>query len=220
MLQSKQRLLELNAKLAETLIDKGVTATADETTTALVNKVANITSGDDSILRGLIQRNLTAIDIPDGVTKIGDYAFNRFHSLKSIKIPNSVVIIGGSAFYNCGGLESVTIPERVNQILSSAFYGCPSLKNLTIASNNISILNSVFVGCNALEYVYLPFNFNNNLNLSASTLYTRETLVNILIAYADRTGKTALTLTIGVKNIEKLTADDIAIATIKNITLA
>lgn len=49
MLQSKQRLLELNAKLAETLISKGVTATADETTTALIDKVANI-SGSDKLI--------------------------------------------------------------------------------------------------------------------------------------------------------------------------
>ena len=44
MLQSRARLLELNAKLAETLKSKGVEATADETTTALINKVANISS--------------------------------------------------------------------------------------------------------------------------------------------------------------------------------
>lgn len=49
MLQSKQRLLELNAKLAETLISKGVTATADETTTALIDKVKNI-SGSDKLV--------------------------------------------------------------------------------------------------------------------------------------------------------------------------
>ena len=44
MSQSKQRLLELNSRLAQTLTDKGVEATADETTTALVNKVADISS--------------------------------------------------------------------------------------------------------------------------------------------------------------------------------
>lgn len=44
MLQSKQRLLELNAKLAEILTSKDVTATADETTTALINKVDWITT--------------------------------------------------------------------------------------------------------------------------------------------------------------------------------
>lgn len=49
MLQSKQRLLELNAKLAETLTSKGVTATADETTTALIDKVKNI-SGSEKLI--------------------------------------------------------------------------------------------------------------------------------------------------------------------------
>lgn len=48
-MSSKQRLLELNARLAQNLTDKGVEATADETTTALVNKVADIqTDGADS----------------------------------------------------------------------------------------------------------------------------------------------------------------------------
>lgn len=46
MLQSKQRLLQLNAKLAETLTDKGVTATGDETTTALIDKVKNISGAN------------------------------------------------------------------------------------------------------------------------------------------------------------------------------
>ena len=46
MLQSKQRVLELNAKLAETLTDKGVIATTDETTTALIDKVKNISGAN------------------------------------------------------------------------------------------------------------------------------------------------------------------------------
>lgn len=46
MLQSKARLLELNAKLAETLTSKGITATGDETTTALIDKVKNISGAN------------------------------------------------------------------------------------------------------------------------------------------------------------------------------
>lgn len=48
MLQSKERLLELNSKLAQTLTEKGVEATTDETTTSLVDKVAEI-SGDGGL---------------------------------------------------------------------------------------------------------------------------------------------------------------------------
>lgn len=42
MSQSKRRLLELNARLAQNLTDKDVEATADETTTTLVDKVVDI----------------------------------------------------------------------------------------------------------------------------------------------------------------------------------
>lgn len=197
MLQSKARLLELNSKLAETLTSKGVMATGDETTTALVNKVADITSGDDTMLKGLIQRDLTEIVIPDGVT-----------------------VIGGSSFYQCTKLESVTISGSVVSVGSLAFGYCSSLKNLTILSKIRNIMDSAFRYCNALEYVYLPFNFNCNLNLSASTLYSRETILQWLNALADRTGQTAYKLTIEATNLAKLTEEDILIATNKNWTLA
>ena len=199
MLQSKQRLLELNAKLAEMLTSKGVTATADETTTALVNKVADITdSGDDSILRGLIQRDLTEITIPNGVTSIDDYAF-----------------------LSCKNLISVTIANGVTNIKFAAFRYCSSLTNITIPSSVTSIGSNALQSCSALEQVTLGDGFNcNKLDLSASTLYSRETILQWLNALADRTGQTAYTLTIRATNLAKLTEDDILIATNKNWTLA
>lgn len=48
MRKAKKRTLQLNAQLAQTLTEKGVEATADETTTALVDKVAEISAGSDS----------------------------------------------------------------------------------------------------------------------------------------------------------------------------
>lgn len=221
MLQSKARLLELNAKLAETLTSKGVTATAEETTTALVNKVADITSGDDSLLRGLIQRDLTEIVIPVGTTKIGDNAFKSCFNLKSITIPNSVTSIGIASLQQLN-FSSITIPDSVKSIGAGAFYGCRYLKEVIILSKKINKLSdSIFELCNALKYVYLPDDFNSNgLNLSSSTLYSRETIVSWLNALADRTGRTAYKLTIGATNLAKLTEEDILIATNKNWTLA
>lgn len=244
MLQSKQRLLELNAKLAETLTSKGVTATADETTTALVNKVGDITSGDDNVLRGLIQRNLTEIVIPDGVTTIGNYAFSNYHILKNIILSDTVNSIGSSAFYynnnlksitlsknltlisdrafrDCRSLTEINIISKIAKILDYAFQGCVSLEKINLPQTLGAISSTAFINCTKLQFVTLGDGFNaNNLDLSASTLYTRETILQWLNAIADRTGQTAYKLTIGATNLAKLTEEDILIATNKNWTLA
>ena len=43
-------------------------------------------------------KSFTNISIPDGVTNIGDKAFEDCKSLVSINIPNSVTNIGDNAF--------------------------------------------------------------------------------------------------------------------------
>ena len=49
----------------------------------------------------------TEITIPEGVTRIGDYAFSGCSSLTSITIPNSVTSIGESVFSNCNNLKTI-----------------------------------------------------------------------------------------------------------------
>lgn len=64
------------------------------------------------------------------------------------------------------------------------------------------------------------FGMKVNFNIRYSTQFDREALVEIINNCADLTGETAQTLTMGSTNLAKLTADDIAIATAKNWTLA
>ena len=242
MLQSKQRLLELNAKLAETLTSKGVTATADETTTALVNKVTDI----DDLLKILIERD-TMIDfnLPYGIKTIGKNAFYYNQCISSLKIPETVEIINDYAFVGCSKINgTLLIPKSVKKISSNAFDMCSGVdelilsdgveylgyccfrlclkfKKITIPSSLMNIGDYAFHRCENIEIVKISEGFNcDNLNLSASTLYTRETILQWLNALADRTGQTAYKLTIGAKNLAKLTEEDILIATNKNWTLA
>ena len=59
--------------------------------------------------------SITEISIPDGIlTIIDDEMFNGCQNLVSVNIPNGVTSIGQAAFYNCDSLQSITIPNRVS----------------------------------------------------------------------------------------------------------
>ncbi len=90
---------------------------------------------------------ITAITIPDGVTSIGSYAFDNCSSLTAITLPESVTSIGNYAFRDCSSLTSITIPESVTSIGESAFYGCSSLTAINIPKRCDSIGHGVFIGC-------------------------------------------------------------------------
>ena len=96
---------------------------------------------------------LVKIDIPDGVTVIGDQAFYNCSSLTSVTIPDSVTTIGYSAFNNCSSLTSVTIGDSVTTIGERAFSNCTSLTSVTIGDSVTSIGYAAFNSCSSLTSV-------------------------------------------------------------------
>ncbi len=95
---------------------------------------------------------IKSVDISDGVTSIGNYAFFQCR-LTSITIPENVTTIGSSAFYGCSSLTSVTIPNSVTSIEYAAFEGCSSLTSVTIPNSVISIGRSAFYNCSSLPVI-------------------------------------------------------------------
>ena len=93
--------------------------------------------------------------IPNGVTSIGDYAFDSSTELTSVTIPDGVTSIGDYAFYYCYGLTSVTIPDSVTNIGKSAFFGCESLTSVNIPDSVTSIGAGAFAGCESLTALYV-----------------------------------------------------------------
>lgn len=144
---------------------------------------------------------------------------NRY--IVSINIPQGTSRIGAHSFRNCASLTDVKIPDSVSAINSYAFAACSKLMNINIPNSVTEIGDSVFLNCTALENVTVENGFNGiGLNLSASTKFSVETLVNIINALADRTGQTAYTLTFGSANLDKLSDEQKIVATEKNWTLA
>ena len=79
---------------------------------------------------------LTDLVIPDGVTSIGDYAFDNYSKLTSVTFGSDVTSIGDRAFFNCGNLTSLTIPRSVTSIGEWAFAMCPNLESIVVEEGN------------------------------------------------------------------------------------
>ena len=106
----------------------------------------------DNEIRSFAPAGLKEYSVLDGVTSIGQSAFEYCGNLTSVVIPNSVTKIGDSAF-RCCGISSVIIPDNVTSIEKAAFYGS-RLTTVTIPDKVTSIGKDGFNACGSLASVY------------------------------------------------------------------
>ena len=74
--------------------------------------------------------------VPEGTTKIGDYAFYYAEHLESVTLPETVKTIGTAGFFYCDEMASFNLPAGVEEIGVGAFYKTIALKNFTVDSKN------------------------------------------------------------------------------------
>ena len=96
------------------------------------------------------------VTVPEGVTSIGQGAFEWCHSLTSITLPDSVTSIGECAFFGCKKLTSVTLPDSVTSIGKGSFWGCEALASIVIPDSVASIGEGAFQHCESLKSITLP----------------------------------------------------------------
>lgn len=155
-----------------------------------------------------------------GLQIIDDTAFCNCQKLSEIHFSNNLKSIGLSAFRYCTSLSEIIIPQGVEKIFGEAFSGCNKVKKLFLPNSITSLNSSSFLSLSALVDVTVENGFcADNLNLSNSTLLTRETLVNIFNALGSRVDNMKYTLILGTNNLAKLTDEDKEIAYSKNWNL-
>lgn len=73
----------------------------------------------------------------EGITQIGNGAFEGCANLRKIHLPESLADIGNRAFWGCESLDSLYIPSNVTKIFDgSCFGGCIGLKVIKVAQGN------------------------------------------------------------------------------------
>ena len=103
--------------------------------------------------------SLTNIEIPEGVTSIGNEAFSS-SGISSIEIPESVVSIGDRVFY-VSSIRNIKIPGSVKTIPNRAFQQCSFLENVEISEGVTSIGENAFSSCYSLNSILIPKSVKN-----------------------------------------------------------
>ena len=104
----------------------------DEGNTAYKDIDGNLYTKDGkTLIQYAIGKTDTSFTIPDGVTSIGDYAFNWCTNLTNVVIPDSVTTISHYAFDHCSSLANVVIGDSVSSIEREAFAYCSRLTSIT-----------------------------------------------------------------------------------------
>lgn len=118
---------------------------------------------------------LSAIDLPDCISEIGEYAFafTNFTSfetdvdaigkyafyhaqkLEKVVFTGNVTTFGIHTFSECTALASVTLPETLEYIGNFSFNNCKSLTEIVIPASVNTLGMSAFLNCMALEKVTL-----------------------------------------------------------------
>lgn len=150
---------------------------ADPNNTRYCSKDGVLFSKDQTVLTHYPQGIQNAkYTVPDGVTRIGSYAFFNQSYLTEVDIPNSVTVIAPHAFegafiqsvvlpanltaigenaFTGAFIQSVAIPAKVERIGSSAFSGCKDLTSVTIADGVKYIDSCAFSDC-SFENLFIP----------------------------------------------------------------
>lgn len=100
------------------------------------------------------------VTLPEGITSIGEGAFEGCFNLESVTAPG-LTSLGEGAFRGCISLTSAELGERLWAIGDFAFEGCASLASFNVPASVESVGEGAFRGCTSLEGI----SFKNELSL-------------------------------------------------------
>ena len=107
------------------------------------------------------ESELTKIEFPDSLKRIGSYAFYNNRKLPQFpELPEGLTTIGSQAFWNAPSAKAdlLVIPETVTEIGNQAFRWCGAIRNVRVNSTTLNL------GCQAF---LLTTGRNGYIDLSA-----------------------------------------------------
>ena len=106
------------------------------------------------------ENDVENIEIPEGITTIGKYAFANCMTVTKVKLPSTLTEIGDSAFWDCKKLNNIKFPEELKKIDDDAFISCKNLVDIKFPNSLESIGMKSFAGTGITE-ITIPENLKN-----------------------------------------------------------
>ena len=174
--------------------------------------------------------NVNVTDIPTAYDITSPYVSLAYYKGKTV--PNEVVnwenLTNGQ--HKLSNSKITTFNENLTNLVdgNGLFDGCSDLTTVEVNLSKLEVYNSLFGNEIAWDdklpnftTLVLSGTLNcNNFNLSKNPALTVDSLMSVINALVDLTGKNSKTLQLGTKHLDKLTDEQKAVATDKNWILA
>ena len=100
---------------------------------------------------------IAEIELPEGLTRVGDEAFDGCYNARVLSLPSTLRSIGVYAFCNVQGWPSqdLRLPENLVSVDSRAFAYCGGIKNLYLPASLTSIGTAAFCGLYYIDNFYV-----------------------------------------------------------------
>ncbi|MFI3143628.1 leucine-rich repeat protein [Streptococcus suis] len=97
--------------------------------------------------------SITFIDVPNGVSEIGDGAFRFNTELETVKLPKELKKLGGYLFEGNEKMTLLVLPDKVESIDVNAFVNMPNLEKVYIPASVNTIGENLIFNPNTTFYV-------------------------------------------------------------------
>lgn len=101
------------------------------------------------------REEILTVEVGEGITSVGNYAFCHEKYLKSISLPSTLTSMGGGIFAGCFELKYCNVPDRVSSMSWDVFYDCRGCTSVHMPAGISSISSYVFYNCTSLRAVYI-----------------------------------------------------------------
>ena len=126
--------------------------------------------GDDALI-GLLDGNITELNVPNGTTEIVKYGCAYRSDLVAVTLPETVTTIGMNAFQDCTDLETINLPSGLTSLGYAAFDGCEFLSSITEIPKGVTTISGYTFGSNAMTTFTLHENVKTIMNSAFNNCY-------------------------------------------------